>query len=338
MRFTFDEDQREYQRVLRDYLAQHCPTTELRALWDDERGRSPQRWAQLAELGAIGLAAPTALGGMGLDDVALLLPLEEAGRAALPEPLGAVAAVAVPLLSELAVGDEWVERAAAGTAMPIVGFGAGPRVADAHVADVLLLGAGSELYAVDPTDVVLTRRLSLDPTRRLFDVAWQPGAGGELLAAGNGVVDALKRAQDRSAVALAAELLGVTAQLLDMAEAYARERQQFGKPIGAFQAIKHLLADALVGLAFARPVVYRAAASLADGAATASRDASMAKAFASDAATAAGKAALQIHGATGYTWEHDLSIWLKRAQALSLASGDARFHRERVARAVLTAA
>jgi alkylation response protein AidB-like acyl-CoA dehydrogenase len=123
--------------------------------------------------------------------------------------------------------------------------------------------------------------------------------------------------------------------MLDLAATYAREREQFGKPIGEFQLVKGLLADALLKLTLARPVVYNAAHSVARALDTRARDASMAKAFASEAVTEAARAALQVHGAIGYTEEHDLHIWLKRAWVLARAWGSASEHRERIARAVL---
>jgi hypothetical protein len=127
-----------------------------------------------------------------------------------------------------------------------------------------------------------------------------------------------------------AVLVGVADRLIAMAAQYANERSQFGKPIGSFQAVKHQLADALVRVEFARPVVYRAAWSLAEGDPDAGLHASMAKAMASEAATVAARTALQVHGAIGYTWEHDLHLWMKRAWALAAAWGDAAAHRARV--------
>jgi alkylation response protein AidB-like acyl-CoA dehydrogenase len=136
-------------------------------------------------------------------------------------------------------------------------------------------------------------------------------------------------------LAVAAELLGVADRLIELAADYAREREQFGKPIGSFQAVKHHLANALLALEFARPVTYRAAYSIAHDDPDRSTHVSMAKTFASDAATLAARTALQVHGAIGYTWEHDLHLWMKRAWALAAAWGDASWHRERVAQEVL---
>jgi alkylation response protein AidB-like acyl-CoA dehydrogenase len=139
---------------------------------------------------------------------------------------------------------------------------------------------------------------------------------------------------DRAALGTAAQLVGLGQAMLDMTVAYVKDRQQFGVPIGSFQAVKHHLADALKELAFARPVVQRAAWSLANGEPTAARDVSMAKATASDAASFVARQALQCHGAIGYTVEHELHLYLKRTWALSRAYGDAPYHRDRVGRAI----
>ena len=129
---------------------------------------------------------------------------------------------------------------------------------------------------------------------------------------------------------LAAHLIGLADRMITMAADYAKDRQQFGKPIGSFQAVKHLLANARVKLEFARPATYRAAWSLATAQPTVSHDASMAKAMASDAADLAARVALQVHGAIGYTWECDLHFFMKRTWALSAAWGDAPTHRQLV--------
>lgn len=337
MRFTFDEDQLEFQRVLRDFLSQACTPDDIRAGRPEPNGRPSERWRQLAELGAVGLAVPEAAGGMGMDDVSLILPLEEAGRAVLPEPLGAVAAVSVPLLRELGVGGDWLDGIAAGDVIPVAGLAESEPIVAADQATVLLLVDGTDVHALEPAQVGLHRCETIDAGRHRFRVEWTPTPASRI-AGGSGTEVALAAARDRAAVAASAELLGVTAQLIDMASDYARVRQQFGRPIGAFQAVKHMLADALVALAFARPVVYRAAASLADAAPTRARDASMAKAVASETALSVARTALQIHGAIGYTSEHDLILWFNRAHALALWGGDAAWHRARVADSVLAAA
>jgi alkylation response protein AidB-like acyl-CoA dehydrogenase len=186
---------------------------------------------------------------------------------------------------------------------------------------------GDAVYAVELADgrrpppepaMDRTRSLSwlrLDGTPALF-------LGGAAAAAG---------VLDRAATALAAEMLGASARALDMSVAYARERQQFGRPIGSFQAVKHRLADALVDVEGMRSNAYYAAWCIAAGEATGSLAASAAKAWCSDASARVMASALQVHGGIGFTWEHDLHLFVKRAQLDQSSWGDAVFHRERIA-------
>jgi alkylation response protein AidB-like acyl-CoA dehydrogenase len=341
MRFAFTEDQLLFQKAVRDLLAKECPPAAVREAWGDARAATPIqvpptppfRWLKLAEMGVVGLLAPAGSGGLGLSEVDLVLPVEECGRAALPEPITDTAAVALPLL--VAAGDARVDAVAAGDCPVAVGLaGTGPYVAGATAARLLILAAGDELHAVDPADADVTPVDSVDPTRRLATVTWKPAPATRLDVA----TGAAGLAFDRGALAAAAFLVGLADRMVELAADYAREREQFGQPIGSFQAVKHLLADALLRIDFARPAVYRAAWSVAQPTTPADlrgRDVSMAKAYASDAATRAARVALQVHGAIGYTWEHDLHMWMKRAWALAGAWGDAAWHRRRVAQWLL---
>ncbi len=337
MRFSFDEDQLLFQKTLRDFLAKECPPALLRSLWASETGHSPELWGKLAELGLTGVRVPEAHGGLGLDEIDLVLLLEETGRAACAEPLIATAAVGAPLLAELGsdtLAERWLPAIAAGNAILAVGHPASPFVADAHLADLLLLASAEEIHAVAPCEVALTRQPVSDPSRRIFSVAWEPRRETRV-AAGAKASELLTVALDRGALACAAQLLGVAEALLDRAVAYAQERQQFGKPIGSFQAVKHLLANAKLKLEYARPVVHRAAHSVARAVSTRGSDVSHAKLAAAEAAGFAARIALQVHGAIGYTWEQDLHIWMRRAWSLDLAWGGAPLHRARVAERVL---
>ncbi|MGH2662515.1 MAG: acyl-CoA dehydrogenase family protein [Actinomycetota bacterium] len=337
MRFSFDQEQREFASALRSFLEKECTADHLRDAAASETGRSSERWARLAEMGVVGFTVPTELGGLGMDEVGLALLLEETGRAALPEPVVETTAVAVPLLAETGSDElkgKWLPGVAEGRAILTVGLEANNRVSDAHVAYLLILQAGEELHAVTPDRVELRPQPSLDPTRRLFSVDWTPGPE-TLIAEGDEASRAIDAAFDRGALGAALQLLGLAGRMIEMGAEYAKERQQFGKPIGSFQAVKQLLADALIRLEFTRPVVYRAAYSVAHGVENRSRDVSMAKALASEAAAHASRASLQVHGAIGYTEEHDLHLWLKRARALAWAWGNTAWHRDRVATAVL---
>jgi alkylation response protein AidB-like acyl-CoA dehydrogenase len=314
MRFLFDAQQRSFAESVRTLLSRECDAATVRAEWEGAP-RSLQRWQRLAGAGLCGLLLD------GLTEVDAVLALEETGRFALPDPIVESALVAAPLLGESAarVAVQLTKR--------------GRYCVDADQAEVLLLQRGEALHRLDPSQVCMTAQPSLDAGRRVFSVEWEPTAATQI----TGDADTIALAFDRGAFGAAAQLLGLAARMIDMAADHARTREQFGRPIGSFQAVKHLLADALLALDFARPVVYRAAWSLANDAEDRERDVSMAKAYASDAARTAGRAALQIHGAIGYTWAHDLHIWMKRAEALARDWGDAAWHRERVARALLGA-
>lgn len=283
MNFTFSDEQRLFQSTVREFLEKECRPDYVRATTAETTQRPTDLWKGLAELGVVGLTVPEEHGGLGKDETDLVLLLEEAGRAALPEPLMETTAVAVPLLRE--AGDvEWLQAIAAGGATASI------------EADRIVLHAGDS------------------------DATVQIEARNEL---------------DRSAFGAAAVLCGIADRVIELAAAYAKERHQFGRPIGSFQAVKHLLADALLGLEFARPAVYRAAWSIANEASTRERDVSMGKALASDATVEACRAGLQVHGAIGYTHEHDLHLWLNKGFSLAHAWGTAAWHRERIAGAVL---
>ena len=357
MDFTFSEQQDELRQGVRNVLDVECAPDALRAFaFADEAGRAElaaNRWAVLAELGAPALVVPEASNGLGLSDVDLVGVLEEAGYACLPEPLLETAALAAPTLSALlpdpaaqaalaalveddavvAVGgiDVTADGIASPSEVSADGMLRTPRVVGGRDADVLLLAArddesGWQLHAVPAASCVIEPTPALSPARDLSTVHW-PLSSDTLLAYGVAAEAAGGLLADRAAAGTAAVLVGLADRMVTMAAHYAKERHQFGKPIGSFQAVKHLLANARVALEFARPATYRAAWSLASAQPTLTHDASMAKAMASDAADLAARVALQVHGAIGYTWECDLHFFLKQAWALSRAWGDAATHR-----------
>jgi alkylation response protein AidB-like acyl-CoA dehydrogenase len=337
MQFTFSEDQLALQETVRDFLAGECPPERIRELWESESGRSAELWGKFAELGIPGLLVPEACSGMGLCEVDAVLIHEEVGRAGLAEPLVSTAAVAAPLLAELGDAERaepWLRRIAGGEAIVAVGNAASPIVGDAHVARLLLLAHGDEIHAVDPADAEAAAQPATDPAQKLFRIGWKPRAS-TCLASGERGRALQAAALDRGALACAAQLLGVGDQLLAMASTYAGQRKQFGKPIGSFQAVKHHLATVKVAIEYARPMVHRAAWSVAEAVAGRAIHVSMAKLAAAEAAAQAARTALQVHGAIGYTWEQDLHIWMRRAWSLGNAWGTISFHRDRVTEAVL---
>ena len=327
MRFAFTDDQLAFADAVRELLADQCDAARVRAAWDGD-GRVPGLWDRLAEMGVLGMLAPEGTGGLGMADVDLVAILAEGGRAAIPDPLAATAAVAVPTIRDHAQSDDaerWLAEISAGTAR--VGVGLSGNVGVLHAADaaIFLLEADDGLHLVDADVVELQPLDSVDGARRLSAVTWTPSAATRLPSAEL----AASQARDRAAVATAAELCGLADTMLAMTVAYVSERRQFGVPIGSFQAVKHQLADALVELEFADCRWYSVPNP------GASMHASMAKAAASDAAHTVGLAALQCHGAIGYTVECDLHLWLKRSWALRAQDGDAAAHRRLVEAALL---
>lgn len=339
MDFAFDEDSLLFQRALRDFLATECTPERIRSIWSSESGRCDRLWAQLTEIGLPGLEVDEALGGLGRTAIDGALLHEELGRAACAEPLISTSAVAAPLLRALgdaAFAEPWLRRIAAGEARAAIACELSPFVADAHVADLLLVWRGDELHALTRAQVHCTPQPANDPSRRLFTLDWEPSAATRRLQ-GAAARAALSEAIDRGALAAAAQQLGVCDRLISMASLYAQQRKQFGKPIGGFQAIKHLLANCKVKLEYARPAVQRASHSVAHGHRQRSLHVSMAKLLASEAAQHAARVALQVHGALGYTWEQDLHLWMRRAWSLEQAFGRNAWHRARAGAVIFSA-
>ncbi len=337
MDFRHQDDPLLFQETVCDFLAKECTPEAVRATWQAPAGRSPELWKKLAEVGVTGLLVPEAQGGMGFDETTLVLLLEEAGRAALPAPLIATAAVAAPLLGEIggALAEEWLPRIAAGEAVVAVGHPVSPFVEDAESADLLLLPSDDgALHAVARDEARITPQPANDPGRRIASVAFDARPATRV-AEGARARTLLEAALDRGALGSAASALGVCDRLIAEAVAYTSERKQFGKPVGSFQAVKHMLANVKVKLEYARPVVWRAAWSVAHGSPNRATHVSMAKLAASEAAALGAKNALQAHGAIGYTWEQDLHLWMRRAWSLEQAWGRSPFHLGRVRRAVL---
>jgi alkylation response protein AidB-like acyl-CoA dehydrogenase len=298
-------------------------------------------WRRLAGLGVTALAVPERCGGLGASPMDVVVACEELGHHALPGPV-AESLAAVPLLltalTEEGIGDGqpyagWLSGLATGDLIATLALPPRlPYAADADAAGlVLLVVAGAAAVAAAGA-----RHQSVDPARWLFQVR-----GEQVLARGPAVAAAAARALDLGALASAAQLLGAGRALLEASVRHARQRAQFGRPIGAFQAVKHQLADVAIGLEFARPLLDAAAIALAGGGtagggtATATRDVSAAKVACADAAHRAARVALQVHGAIGYTQEHDLSLWLTKVRALVPAWGSQAEHRAVVMAALI---
>jgi alkylation response protein AidB-like acyl-CoA dehydrogenase len=289
-------------------------------------------WQGLADVGLTGALVPEAAGGLGLDEDALVPVLQRVGYSGLPGPAVETVAVAAPLLA--AAGHAALPDLLSGAALVTVYLGtghlgtaasAGEPVPYLQMADYVLLRGDDDavrLFAVGDIDTEPVR--AVDGSRQLARLRVTP-AGGTVIATG---ADA---AWQRGVLGTAAMLVGLAERMLAMTVDYVGSRRQFGVPVGSFQAIKHRLADAYVGVEFARPAVLAAGWALAAAAPDADEQTSMAKVLASDAATAVAAAALQCHGAIGYTTEYDLHLFAKRAWALAASWGSASWHRRRLA-------
>lgn len=334
MDFTFEDQQIAFRDAVRKFLMVEAAPELLGEIWETRSGRSSELRAKLADQGLTALSVPEAYGGIGLGDLDWVLILQELGYYAIPDSLSDTAYLAVHILKNLpangGAAGEWLRKIAAGQARVAVGHPVNPLVADAEVADLLLLWHEDEIHAVEPGKVRASLQASIDRSRRLYQVEWAPAAGTRICAAGAGRA-LWEGVVNRAALATAAQLVGLAQRMLDLGIDYSAQRKQFGKPVGSFQAVKHHLADVAVKIEFARPVVFRAAYGLARNDPRQAVQVSHAKLAAADTATLAARRSLQVHGAMGYTWESDLQMFMKRAWALEPAWGDRAFHKTRVA-------
>jgi alkylation response protein AidB-like acyl-CoA dehydrogenase len=334
--FLPTSEQQAMAEAVRDALDNECSPAALR----EEPGGDQRRrvWASLAGLGMFALTIPDRFGGLDLDQTDAIGVLLETGRAAVPGPIAETFAVthALQTAGADAVAALWLPRIATGEAIVTLGLGRSPLVESADRADLILLQHDEELHAVPASAVRIEHQQSIDSHRRLFSVAWTPSAA-TVLVDGPKTDAAITTARHHLLLATSAQLLGLAKRLLDLSVRHVIAREQFGHPLGTFQAVQHRLADVAVAVEFAGPVVARAACALLEGAPSASRDVAMAKIFASEAAERAAYAGLQVHGAIGYTREHDLHLYALRAWSLAVAHGDARAHRQHVAAELLSA-
>ncbi|MBF6467950.1 acyl-CoA/acyl-ACP dehydrogenase [Nocardia beijingensis] len=329
MRFALSPEQLDFGVSLRKLLEAGRAPAAVRAWASGDSGPGRALIRQLAEAGVLGLAVAEEHGGIGAEPIDLVVAFQEIGRAAVPGPLVETAAAIPALLQALPDQDlaaRWLPGFVEGTALGTVAFasaGAGGVALDADTAEVVLLAGENQLSTGHRTGLVR----SVDPARRLFTVA-----AAETVAEGDGARASAAAGFDTGALACAAQLLGAGKALLHASTEYAKQRKQFGKPIGEFQAVKQKLADVLIALDLAEPLLFRAALTMTE--ATRSRDVSAAVIACGDAAYRAARAALQVHGAIGYTAEYDLSLWLTKVTALRSAWGTPDLHRARIARAL----
>ena len=368
MYFDLTDEQQAIRSTAHDFLASRFKSERIRELAASEDSFDASGWGEMAELGWPGLALPEEWGGQGLGTVELAVLFEEMGYALAPSPLlsNTIAGLALSYcgsddqrqryLRPLAAGERrgtpalWDAGSAAnpgGVRLParedgdgVVLDGEKVLVLDAASADFFLVATADgrrHIVESDADGVTIKPETSIDLTRRLSSVRFD----GVRVAAADSLPGSEAEYFEvfhRLCVALAAESTGVAQRTLEMAVAYAKDRQQFGRPIGAYQAVSHRCAQMLLETENSRSAVYGAAWAADAEPESLHLAASMAKAYASDAGWRVPDASIQVHGGIGFTWEHDLQFFLKRGRANAAMFGDAKWHRERVADLVIAGA
>ena len=376
MDFGFSEEQDLLRAEVRRLLDARCPLAQVRVLVESEAGYSAELWAELAELGWLGLTIPEQYGGAGLGWVDFVVLLEETGRSLFPSPLisTTLAAAAIQDAGSEEQKARWLPSLADGSRIGTLALleasdvltasgiallgkpdgdayvlsGAKSFVADAGAANLFVVafrtGGGAEDLALAVVDggaagVSAKSFRTLDPTKRTGTLtlantrvpksALLHGADGDG-ATGRGW-PAIARLLDRGAIATTGEIIGAAEAALALTVQYAKDRIQFGHPIGRYQGVKHPLAEMYVDIESTKSLLYYAAWALDESPGEVPRAASLAKAYASDAFARIGIDGVQLHGAVGYTAEYDIQLYLKRSKWARPTFGDSDFHYERVA-------
>lgn len=356
MDFGLSPEQEQLQETLRRFLAEQCPTTRVRSIMESDSGHDPVLWQSLCELGVAGLNVPTELGGSGLELLDVALAAQELGYAATPGPFLAQAMAIVALLAsdDSASRDLWLPRLAAGETLASVAVGEAegewrpqalqarvqggrlsghkPMVPYAAVADILLVAAhddaGAGLWLVERAAAgVETRPLRVvDMTRRLDAVTFTDVPAQRLAGAAT-----LQRVLDAGCILLAADAYGGARRAFDMTLTYVQQREQFGQIIGAFQAVKHQLADLVTELEPSLSLWWYAAHAFDHMQDRSERHAALAKAHLTDVFDRVARDTTELHGGIGFTWEYDLQLWFRRAIFDRGFLGEAAYHRARAA-------
>jgi alkylation response protein AidB-like acyl-CoA dehydrogenase len=369
MNFAFSEEQEELRRTVRSFLEQKSSEAEVRRLMETEQGYDEAVWKQMGEqMGLQGLAIPEEYGGSGYSYIELIVVLEEMGRRLLAAPYFSTVVLAANTL--LQCGDDAAKKEhlpgiASGETIATLAIteangrwdeegitlqasGSGDSwtldgekmfVIDGHVADLILVaaktGAGTSLFAVQGDAQGLTRTplATMDQTRKQAKLTFS-GTPAKLIGTDGQGWQTLSTVLDLAAVGLAAEQVGGAQLVLEMAVQYAKDRIQFGRPIGSFQAIKHKCADMLLEVESAKSAAYYAGWCAAEMNDELPSVASLAKAYCSEAYFHAAAENIQIHGGIGFTWEHPAHLYFKRAKSSELLFGDPTYHRELLAQRI----
>lgn len=371
MDFDLTKAQKLLQQSARDFFSRECKPERVRELMASETAFDDKLWREMADQGFTGLTIPEEYGGLGLSLVDLIAVTEEMGRACLPGPF--ISTLWAASLIERAGNEgqrkQYLEPISAGEMKATVALleesgewnpeavqlaatkdgkdyrlrGAKHYVSDAAVADVIIVVArdGNELVLLpverSAPGVKITETPAIDATRKLYSIEFDNTAipESDVLAFTTQTKEALESATDVATVALCAEMLGMMQWTLDATVEYAKTRQQFGKPIGIYQAVQHQCADMFNFAESARSAIYYAAWAVSENDPSAKLAVSVAKGFCSDAAREVGNRGIQVHGGIGFTWEHNIQLYYKRAKSSEILFGDANYHREKIAEKVV---
>lgn len=356
MNFEFSDDQKQLRDQARRFLAEKCPPKAVRAVLEGSAGYDKALWSGLAEMGFLGVAIPEEFGGTGAGHLELCVIAEEMGRALAPVPFSStvyLAAEALMLAGSDAQKQKWLPKIASGEAIGALALFEGPGnpspqaikvaaangvlngvkkpVADGAIADFAIVAArngsgGREtdiaLYLVDlkAGGVEAKTLTNLDPSRNQAELTFKD-CKAELLGAANEGWSILSRVLDRAAVLMAFEQVGGADRALEMGRDYALDRIAFGRQIGSFQAIKHILADMYVAATLARSNCYYGAWALSTNAGELPEAAATARISATQAFQHCSKQNIQVHGGMGFTWEFDCHLYYRRSNALALSLG-----------------
>ncbi len=356
MNFEFSDDQKQLRDQARRFLAEKCPPKAVRAVLEGSAGYDKALWSGLAEMGFLGVAIPEEFGGTGAGHLELCVIAEEMGRALAPVPFSStvyLAAEALMLAGSDAQKQKWLPKIASGEAIGTLALFEGPGnpspqaikvaaangvlngvkkpVADGAIADFAIIaarvGAGGRetdiaLYLVDlkAGGVEAKTLTNLDPSRNQAELTFKD-CKAEPLGAANEGWSILSRVLDRAAVLMAFEQVGGADRALEMGRDYALDRIAFGRQIGSFQAIKHILADMYVAATLARSNCYYGAWALSTNAGELPEAAATARISATQAFQHCSKQNIQVHGGMGFTWEFDCHLYYRRSNALALSLG-----------------
>lgn len=371
MDFDLDKPQQLLQQSAREFFARECPLERVRELMATNTAFDEKLWQAMADQGWTGLLIPEEFGGLGLGLVELAVVAEEMGRACLPGPFLSTlwAAALIERAGSEGQRAQYLEKIASGELKATVAFleetadwnpaavalhaekngkgysltGRKEFVTDAAVADLIIVVArGEEGLVLLPvakgaSGLTITATPGIDATRKLYALDFDHVVVAEIeaLVFNSRPQEALEAATDVAMVALCAELTGGMHWTLDTAVEYAKTRLQFGKPIGVYQAVQHRCADMFLWMESSRSAAYYAAWAVSENDPAAKLAVAMAKAYCSDAGREVGNNGIQVHGGIGFTWEHNLHLYYKRAKGSEIMFGDASYHREKLARLVV---